>query len=334
MKHLVLPTLLVALGLAGCGSDTICPIGFYAIGSACIPFEAADVSGDTAETDLGDAGVIDDGGTTDTPTEDTPMEDTPIEDTPMEDTPMEDTPMEDTVPDAPEPDVVPDVEEDVCVPDCTDFECGSDGCGGICGSCGGDESCIDGLCERDPVPPAADCAAGFECVADCGLTDECFGACGVFSASDSIQGEIFSALTCAEGECGDDTTSPVWQSCAETCTEVQSCFGIVTTDGACTGGADAAVLDAVGVDAITDIMGECSIGCFTSGDPAECISVCVEDGTRLSGGCSDCFGQTGACTLTSCIFDCISPGSPGCASCVETNCGPAFSECAGLGFPG
>ncbi|MBW2703498.1 MAG: hypothetical protein JRF33_21990 [Deltaproteobacteria bacterium] len=34
-----------------------------------------------------------------------------------------------------------------CQPDCAGRECGSDGCGGSCGDCGGDESCVEGLCQ-------------------------------------------------------------------------------------------------------------------------------------------------------------------------------------------
>ncbi|MFT6396262.1 MAG: hypothetical protein ACJAYU_001005 [Bradymonadia bacterium] len=326
MNRIVLPALAISLVLMGCGSDTICPVGFYGVGSACIPIEVTDATDDPGESDLGDAGVVDDAIT----------EDTTVEDTSAPDTPTEDVPQADAVPDVPEADVVLDVpEEDVCTPDCADFECGPDGCGGVCGSCGDDESCIDGSCDFDPIPPPSDCADGFDCVAACDLTDECIEACGISSANESLQDDIFSAVDCAVDSCGDDSSDFGWQGCAEeSCSEVRSCLGISTAEGACTNSADTIVLAETGTDAITGVMGDCSIGCFSGGDPASCISECVEGDTGLSADCSACFGATGACTLSSCLFDCISPDSPGCASCVESSCGEAFSECAGLGFPG
>lgn len=330
MTRLLLPTLALALVLGGCGSDTICPVGFYALGSACIPFEATDVTPDSGESDLGDAGVIDDTATDDAGESDI------AEDSAVDDTQVEDVGQPDTEPDVTEPDAALDTpDEDVCTPDCAGFECGPDGCGGICGSCGGDESCIDGTCERDPVPAPSSCPDGFECVASCGFTAECLDACGVFSADAALEGEIISALECAESECGGDPSLFGWDECAEeSCESVRSCYGVVDGDGACTNSADSAVLAGAGGDVITGVMGDCTIGCFSGGDPAPCISECVEGETGLSSGCSDCFGQTGACTLTSCIFDCLTPDSPTCAACVQTNCGGAFSECAGLGFPG
>jgi hypothetical protein len=143
-------------------------------------------------------------------------------------------------------------------------------------------------------------------------------------------------LECASIGCGAETEEFGWAECAiAVCVDVRECLGIVVEEGACTNPSDAEILGEMGGAAITGAIGDCTIGCFSGGggEPA-CISECVEGDTGLSGGCSDCFGETGSCKLTACIFDCLTPASEVCTECVAANCGEAFEECAGLPFPG
>jgi hypothetical protein len=99
--------------------------------------------------------------------------------------------------------------------------------------------------------------------------------------------------------------------------------------GACTNASDTAIL-AASAD-LEDKIGTCAFECISGG--AVCGTACIEREVGLSNGCSTCFGETIACTVASCALQCISPSSPNCASCRETNCTPAFTECSGITPP-
>lgn len=317
--------------LAACDSGPVCPIGFYPSGfGGCVPLDAEDAPEDGSTTDLGDGGL-----TGDTPAGDA-SEDAESD---TVDSDLRTDTREDAVEaDVPEPDVpeadVP--EPDVCTPDCVGLECGPDGCGGSCGTCRATDECVEGLCKSEEVPPPATCEEGYYCAVDCGLTEECIEECGIFSASGGLQSEISGALECAIGACGEDTDEFGWEDCAaESCPPVRDCLGLVAETGECTNSADIAVLEELGGDAVSSLIGDCTLSCFTGGgDTTPCISECVEEDTGISSGCSTCFGEAGSCTLAACIFACLNPTSPACTECVSTNCGPAFEECAGLPLPG
>lgn len=315
------PALLLALLAAGCGSDAICPLGYYpAAFGGCAPIDASDLGTDSAGSDLGAGGMIDDT--------------TPdgVDPDAVDPDAGEPDGGDTAPPDLPESDVP---EPDVCTPDCDGFECGSDGCGGTCGTCRGIEECVDGLCSERDFPPPADCAEGFECTALCGEDFDCVTECGVFSASESMQSQIFASLDCAFAACGADSEARGWTECAvEACDTVRECLEIEPpAEGACTNRSDLAILEDLGGDAVTTVIGNCTLTCFPGGDPEVCIANCVSDETGLSAGCSGCFGETGSCTLTACIFECLDPSAPGCRDCVATRCGEAFQECAGIAPP-
>lgn len=101
-------------------------------------------------------------------------------------------------------------------------------------------------------------------------------------------------------------------------------------EGACVGAMDYAIITTT--DGLADKMSGCAFSCFSSSDP-DCRTNCVQTETGLSDACSACFGENIACTVASCALQCISPDSPGCASCQATNCAPAFADCAGITPP-
>ncbi|MCA9529032.1 MAG: DUF4215 domain-containing protein [Myxococcales bacterium] len=65
-----------------------------------------------------------------------------------------------------------------------------------------------------------------------------------------------------------------------------------------------------------------------------CVSSCLQANPGLSSECADCYGGVTACTVANCISACgADSNSPGCISCVNTNCGPAFAACSGWPTP-
>lgn len=315
-------SVLVGAFLTACGSDTACPIGYFpsAFGG-CVPIEATDLGTDTAGSDLGDGGIIEDAPTSDGGDD---AGDTALPDAPGPDAPE---------PDVPEPDVP---EPDVCTPDCDGFECGPDGCGGTCGSCRDVEACVDGTCREREFPAPADCADGFECAAPCGEDEDCVTECGVFAASGALQRQIFDALDCGYARCGGDATAAGWIECAiASCPAVRECLEIEPPgDGACTNPTDLGIIEDTGAEGMSAVIGNCTLPCFGNPDVSGCVGECVSGETGLSGSCSACFGDVGACTLTACIFECIDPSNPACQECVAASCGAAFEECAGISIPG
>jgi hypothetical protein len=58
---------------------------------------------------------------------------------------------------------------------------------------------------------------------------------------------------------------------------------------------------------------------------------CIIQETGLSDDCGACFGASAACVVKNCLTQCIGgASSPGCVSCREQNCDPAFIDCAGV----
>lgn len=75
----------------------------------------------------------------------------------------------------------------------------------------------------------------------------------------------------------------------------------------------------------------CAFSCLGQG--ASCAATCIERETSLSTGCSACFGEIIACTITNCALQCLDASSQGCTTCRDTNCTPAFEACAGIEQP-
>lgn len=75
----------------------------------------------------------------------------------------------------------------------------------------------------------------------------------------------------------------------------------------------------------------CAFSCLGQG--AACAATCIERETALSTGCSACFGEIIACTISNCALQCLDASSQGCTTCRDTNCTPAFEACAGIEQP-
>jgi hypothetical protein len=99
--------------------------------------------------------------------------------------------------------------------------------------------------------------------------------------------------------------------------------------GACDNEADTAVL--AGAEDLEGIIGNCAFSCISTGAP--CATECVQRDVGTSAECSACFGAVIGCTLTNCALQCLDAGSAGCTTCRDTNCTPAFEECAGIAQP-
>jgi len=95
--------------------------------------------------------------------------------------------------------------------------------------------------------------------------------------------------------------------------------------GACTNPADLQALQ--GADISTTIT-DCAMSCIMTG--GTCAKDCVIEKTGLSDPCAQCFGDIITCATSQCMFQCMGGDTPECASCRETNCNPAFEECAGM----
>lgn len=73
----------------------------------------------------------------------------------------------------------------------------------------------------------------------------------------------------------------------------------------------------------------CGAMCF--GEDGECATACLMKNTMLSASCATCNGTKISCAMMYCVADCSSDvASTGCQGCIETNCGAAYHQCAGL----
>jgi len=124
-----------------------------------------------------------------------------------------------------------------------------------------------------------------------------------------------------------DTVAP--ETTADT-TETETTPDTVVSNGACDNSADAARFVAIESTLESKIQ-TCVFECLGQG--STCAATCVERETELSAGCSGCFGEVIACTIANCALQCINASSPGCTTCRDTNCTPAFETCAGIQQP-
>ncbi len=85
------------------------------------------------------------------------------------------------------------------------------------------------------------------------------------------------------------------------------------------------------MDYTQQVATDCGTDCLFAANPDACMQACMGAVTPLSASCISCFSQQVDCVVDNCFFSCaFSPGSPACATCVETNCLAPFQECAGI----
>lgn len=78
-------------------------------------------------------------------------------------------------------------------------------------------------------------------------------------------------------------------------------------------------------------MHSCAPGCLGA---SYCTSKCMAKKRGYTGPCSKCFGEAAACTVKSCLFQCMAGAeSSGCRACSKQNCRPTFAKCSGLSPP-
>lgn len=127
-----------------------------------------------------------------------------------------------------------------------------------------------------------------------------------------------------------DTTTP---DTADTTPEVVEDTAVPETDtsaGACDNNTDFTTLAGLQSTLESKIQ-TCAFSCLGQG--AACAATCIERETSLSTGCSACFGEIIACTISNCALQCLDASSQGCTTCRDTNCTPAFEACAGIEQP-
>ena len=164
------------------------------------------------------------------------------------------------------------------------------------------------------------------CAADCiteatGLSGGCSGCYAKFYG-------------CFIDDCGDVCSGDTPDDCNAcllgTCSpDLLLCTGDVPviTDGACTNLGDAAIFDA----GLGEALPDCSVQCTFDAQPEECAGSCIEDATGLTAACAGCFVDYVVCSSATCFDDCDSGwSSPECNACLEDECAPALTECAGF----
>lgn len=100
--------------------------------------------------------------------------------------------------------------------------------------------------------------------------------------------------------------------------------------GACNNVSDRDALGAVGVDIAQEVQG-CALSCALRGN--SCSVACIERNIGVSEPCADCFADSISCTISRCALVCLDASSGACARCQQSNCTPAFAECAGITPP-
>merc|ERR1712022_87155 len=63
----------------------------------------------------------------------------------------------------------------------------------------------------------------------------------------------------------------------------------------------------------------------------DATSKCIADLSKISTGCSNCFGQVAQCTLKNCAVQClVDPTSSTCQTCGHSHCVDLAKSCSGL----
>ena len=80
-------------------------------------------------------------------------------------------------------------------------------------------------------------------------------------------------------------------------------------------------------------MNECLSVCLNDADVGNCGRVCFAQTFSLTGTCHDCFAEAFECGGNFCQNVCIADISDDCGACLQSSCGQAFEQCAGLTLP-
>jgi hypothetical protein len=80
-------------------------------------------------------------------------------------------------------------------------------------------------------------------------------------------------------------------------------------------------------------MTACLGVCLNDADVGNCARVCFAQSFSLTGTCHDCFAAAFECGGNTCQSVCISDTSDECGSCLQSSCGQAFEQCAGIPLP-
>jgi hypothetical protein len=190
----------------------------------------------------------------------------------------------------------------------------------------------------NPSPDSSDVATSpdGQCVPDCedkfcgpdgcGGTcpDTCDGICDRFTGICST--EIPCDPNCKDKACGDDGCGG---ECPDTCTGVCDqdtgiCDTGTTPATGCTGENDthAYAFQDIGA-AATNCMQEAGTS------PVE-ATACLSNETGLSDTCMACWSTAYQCVFDPCSQACIDTMTTECTECIDTQCAPAFEQCAGV----
>ena len=94
----------------------------------------------------------------------------------------------------------------------------------------------------------------------------------------------------------------------------------------CLNSNDEKIWNNTGKNNLKNDMVKCGQECIGKKD---CTIHCVMNLEGYSKECSGCFGDLGECSVKHCFYTCIGGDTPGCESCVKTNCYGEFSTCTG-----
>ena len=109
----------------------------------------------------------------------------------------------------------------------------------------------------------------------------------------------------------------------------------IANGGACDNSADETAISNLSTDD-NEALNGCFQNCIfetASGEGetfSECYSDCLVEEGQVSSACAICFGDAVQCEVENCM-DC--DGQADCDACMQTNCAPAFEDCAGISLP-
>merc|ERR1711879_246326 len=95
---------------------------------------------------------------------------------------------------------------------------------------------------------------------------------------------------------------------------------------ACTNIADQKIWNVKGKANFDADMISCGRLCWGRGD---CMKKCMKSVEGYSNACTQCFGDTAACTKSNCFFECVGVQTPSCKKCIDDFCTPTLKSCSG-----
>ena len=81
---------------------------------------------------------------------------------------------------------------------------------------------------------------------------------------------------------------------------------------------------------IREVVSDCGIGCFSSGEDSCFFQCFTELVPTMSAGCVNCFEEQTDCIADNCLFPCAFGTADACSTCVVESCGQAYVVCAGI----